>query len=196
MSFAQSTGPSAATDAHVVLTVARMVDHLIGMACRGVLYITLFSMFVILSANVGLRYAAGSSLAAASELPELMFPWLIMAGVVLAAQHGSHIAIVILTQRLGQWRRWVLGAGSLVVAGLYGSLAVVAWPLVEIAADERTPIMQVPGSVSVSCLMLGFALLAIVTICRLPQVWVSQPDLMQDPRPDSAPEHAACGVQA
>jgi TRAP-type C4-dicarboxylate transport system permease small subunit len=89
-----------------------------------------------------------------------------------------------------------LGAGSLVVAGLYGSLAVVAWPLVEIAADERTPIMQVPGSVSVSCLMLGFAFLAIVTICRLPQVWVSQPDLMQDPRPDSAPEHAACGVQA
>lgn len=196
MSFAQSTGPSAATDAHVVLTVARTVDHLIGMACRGVLYITLFSMFVILSANVGLRYAAGSSLASASELPELMFPWLIMAGVVLAAQHGSHIAIVILTQRLGQWRRWVLGAGSLVVAGLYGSLAVVAWPLAEIAADERTPIMQVPGSVSVSCLMLGFALLAIVTICRLPQVWVSQPDLMQDPRPDSAPEHAACGVQA
>jgi TRAP-type transport system small permease protein len=89
-------------------------------------------------------------------------------------------------------RRWVLLAGSLVVAGLYGSLALVAWPLVQIAADERTPILQVPGSVSVSCLMLGFAMLAIVTLCRLPQVWASQPDLWLDESPASA----NAGVQA
>lgn len=174
MSFAQTSGPQApqtGSGGSPVWRIAQVVDHLIGMACRGVLYITLTGMFLILSANVGLRYVAGSSLAWASELPELMFPWLIMAGVVLAAQHGSHIAIVILTQKLGAAQRWVLTCGSLVVAGLYGSLAVVAWPLMEIAADERTPILQVRGSVSVSCLMLGFALLAIVTLCRLPQAW-------------------------
>ena len=39
-----------------------------------------------------------------------------MAGVVLAAQHGSHIAVVIFTQKLGASRRWVLAGGSLVVA--------------------------------------------------------------------------------
>lgn len=194
MSFSQSSGLQAtrSPEGWAAARIARVVDHLIGMACRVVLYLSLSSMFLILSANVGLRYAAGSSLAWASELPELMFPWLIMAGVVLAAQHGSHIAIVILTQRLGAMRRWVLLAGSLVVAGLYASLAVVAWPLVEIAADERTPILKVPGSVSVSCMMLGFTLLAIVTLCRLPQVWVSQPDLL----PDDTPEPAIAGVQA
>lgn len=194
MSFAQSPGLQATQrpDSSVATRIARGLDHLIGLACRGVLYFTLCSMFLILSANVGLRYAAGSSLAWASELPELMFPWLIMSGVVLAAQHGSHIAIVILTQRLGALRRWVLVAGSLVVAGLYASLAVVAWPLVEIAADERTPILQVPGSVSVTSMMLGFSLLAIVTLCRLPQVWISQPDLLLD---DTA-EPATAGVQA
>lgn len=178
--------------ASAVMRMARAVDHLIGMACRGVLYVTLSAMFVILSVNVGLRYVAGSSLSSASELPELMFPWLIMAGVVLAAQHGSHIAIVILTQKLGGLRRWVMVAGSLVVAGLYASLAVVAWPLMEIAADERTPILQVPGSVSVSCLMVGFALLSIVTLCRLQVVWVSQPDLMLDEpsRPETTGVHA------
>jgi len=179
-------------DGSAVMRIARAVDHLIGMACRGVLYVTLSAMFVILSVNVGLRYVAGSSLSSASELPELMFPWLIMAGVVLAAQHGSHIAIVILTQKLGGLRRWVMVAGSLVVAGLYASLAVVAWPLMEIAADERTPILQVPGSVSVSCLMVGFALLSIVTLCRLQVVWVSQPDLMLDEpsRPETTGVHA------
>jgi TRAP-type C4-dicarboxylate transport system permease small subunit len=128
-------------------------------------------VFVILSVNVCLRYAAGTSLSWASELPELMFPWMIMSGVVIAAQHGSHIAIVILTQKLGAARRWVLTAASLVVAGLYLSLAYAAWPVFEIAADERSPIMQVPGSVSVGCLLLGFVMLAIVTLCRLPQVW-------------------------
>jgi TRAP-type C4-dicarboxylate transport system permease small subunit len=192
MSFPQSPDLPAAQDLDglAIWRIARVVDQLIGIICRSVLYLTLCSMFLILSANVGLRYAAGSSLAWASELPELMFPWLIMAGVVLAAQHGSHIAIVILTHRLGALRRWVLLAGSLVVAGLYAALAVVALPLVEVAADEHTPILQVPGSVSVSCLMLGFMLLSIVTLCRLPQVWNSQPDLMLD----ESPEPASAGV--
>jgi TRAP-type transport system small permease protein len=147
------------------------IDRLVGALCRGVLYLTLAVVFVILTANVVLRYVAGTSLASASELPELLFPWMIMAGVVLAAQHGSHIAVVILTQRLGTSRRWVLAGGALVVAGLYAALAVTAWPLAEIAADERTPMLQVPGSVSVWCLMLGFALLSLVTLCRLPRLW-------------------------
>ena len=149
----------------------KAVDSLIAWWCHAVLYVTLSVVFVILSVNVVLRYAAGTSLAWASELPELMFPWMIMSGVVIAAQHGSHIAVVILTQKLGAARRWVLTAGSLVVAGLYLGLAWAAWPVFEIAADERTPIMQVPGSVSVGCLLLGFVMLAIVTLVRLPQVW-------------------------
>jgi TRAP-type C4-dicarboxylate transport system permease small subunit len=148
-----------------------LIDRAIGAACRGALYLTLAVVFAILSANVALRYIAGTSLASASELPELLFPWMIMAGVVLAAQHGSHIAVVIITQKLGASRRWVLAGGSLVVAVLYAALALTAWPLMEIAADERSPILQVPGSVSVGCLVLGFALLSIVTLCKLPEVW-------------------------
>jgi hypothetical protein len=31
--------------------------------------------------------------------------------------------------------------------------------------------LQVPGSVSVGCLVIGFAMLSIVTLCRLPQLW-------------------------
>jgi len=153
------------------MTILQRIDRAIGAGCRAVLYVTLAVVFAILSANVALRYVAGTSLASASELPELLFPWMIMAGVVLAAQHGSHIAIVIVTQKLKASRRWVLAGGSLVVAVLYAGLAATAWPLMEIAADERTPILQVPGSVSVGCLVLGFAVLSLVTLCRLPEVW-------------------------
>jgi TRAP-type C4-dicarboxylate transport system permease small subunit len=153
------------------MALLRLIDQGIGAACRWVLYLTLGVVFFILSANVALRYVAGTSIASASELPELLFPWMFLAGVVIAAQHGSHISVVLLTQKLGAARRWVLAGGSLVVALLYGWLAVAAWPLMEIAADEKSPILQVPGSTSVGCLMLGFGLLAVVTLCRLPDVW-------------------------
>jgi TRAP-type transport system small permease protein len=165
------------------MALLQLIDRAIGAACRAVLYLTLAVVFAILSANVVLRYVAGTSVASASELPELLFPWMIMAGVVLAAQHGSHIAVVIFTQKLGASRRWVLAGGSLVVAVLYAALAVTAWPLMEIAADERSPILQVPGSVSVGCLVLGFALLSLATLCKLPEVWVGAeaPHGHQDP---------------
>src|SRR5262245_66495104 len=99
------------------------IDRTIGTACRGVLYLSLAVVFAILTANVALRYVAGTSIASASELPELMFPWMIMAGVVLAAQHGSHIAVVILTQKLGASRRWVLAGGAVGGAVLFAALA-------------------------------------------------------------------------
>lgn len=148
------------------------VDRGIGGICRTVLYLTMSVVFAILSANVGLRYVAGTSLSWASELPELLFPWMIVAGVVLAAQHGSHIAVVIVTQRLStNLRRWVLSGGALVIIGLYGYMATIAWPLLEIAHDERTPVLQVPGSITVSALMVGFSMLAVVTLIRLPGLW-------------------------
>lgn len=160
----------------LLLTAAATLDHCIGALCRGVLYVTLSIVFLILSINVGLRYVAGTSLSWASELPELLFPWLIMAGVILAAQHGSHIAVVIVTQRMGaSLRRWFLGGGSLIVIGLYGYMAAIAWPLMEIAHDEKTPVLQVPGSVTVWALMVGFSLLALVTIIRLPKIWNQAP---------------------
>ena len=151
-------------------TLIRLVNGAIGFACRTALYITLSVTFMILSVNVGLRYLAGSSLAWASELPELLFPWMIMSGVVLAAQHGSHIAVVILTQKMGNARRWVLAVGTLLIAAMYSWLAWIALPLMEISADERTPIMGVPGSITVSCLMLGFLCLALVSLSQIPSI--------------------------
>ena len=46
----------------------QLVDRAIGAASRGVLYVTLAVVFAILSANVALRYVAGTSLASASEM--------------------------------------------------------------------------------------------------------------------------------
>lgn len=151
-------------------TFIARTNKVIGMVCHAILYLTLTIMFVILSANVALRYAMGTSLSWASELPELLFPWLIMAGVVLGTQHGSHIAVVIVTQKLGASRRWVLAIGAVLVAVMYLGLCWAAWPLFEISSDEYTPMLKVPGSVTVGCLMGGFVLLAVTTLLQLPSI--------------------------
>ena len=53
--------------------------------CRVLLWISTSVIFIILVANTVLRYATGTSLQWANEVPELLFPWLVMSGVVLAA---------------------------------------------------------------------------------------------------------------
>jgi TRAP-type C4-dicarboxylate transport system permease small subunit len=71
---------------------------------------------------------------------------------------------------MGSARKWVLAAGSVLVAIMYLWLTWISIPLMEIAADERSPIMNVPGSITVICLMLGFTLLSLVTVCQIPSI--------------------------
>ena len=74
-------------------------------------------IFLILAANTLLRYAFGTSLQWANEVPELLFPWLVMSGVVLAAEKGAHIATVFLVEAVAPRVRRVIGVvGWLVVA--------------------------------------------------------------------------------
>ena len=68
-----------------------VVDRAIALVCQALLWCSTSVIFVILVANTILRYATGSSLQWANEVPELLFPWLVMSGVVLAAQRGAHI---------------------------------------------------------------------------------------------------------
>lgn len=133
--------------------------------CQGVLWVTTAAIFLILCANTVLRYASGSSLQWANELPEILFPWLVMAGVVLGAVHGSHITTSFLRERLGPTAQRVLAVvGNLAVAGLYGTLTWATWGMLEIAHDERSPMLGVPGSVTYGCVMVGMGMLALLAL--------------------------------
>ncbi|MDP2406733.1 MAG: TRAP transporter small permease [Hydrogenophaga sp.] len=133
--------------------------------CSLVLWLTTGVIFLILTTNTVLRYAIGSSLQWANELPELLFPWLVMAGVVLAAEKGAHIATVFLVEAVPPAVRRVIGVlGWLVVAGLYGTLAWATFSMLEIVHDEKSPILQVPGSVTYGCVMGGMVMLALLAL--------------------------------
>lgn len=141
------------------------IERTISVVCQVLLWISTVIIFVILAANTILRYATGASLQWANEVPELLFPWMVMAGVVLAAQHGAHITTSFLMGKLsGSARRFWGVLGWSVVSVLYATLAVATWRMLDIVHDEKSPILQIPGSVTYGCVMTGMALLAVLAL--------------------------------
>ncbi len=133
--------------------------------CYVLLWISTTVIFRVLVANTTLRYVAGASLQWANEVPELLFPWLVMSGVVLAAQRGAHITTSFLMDKLPETGRQAAGAGGwLLVAALYGTLSWATWRMLEIVHDEKSPILQIPGSVTYACVMVGMGMLAALAL--------------------------------
>mgnify|MGYP003402071352 CR=1 FL=1 len=150
--------------------------------CRGVLWLSTAVIFAILVANTVLRYATGSSLQWANEIPELLFPWLVMSGVVLAAVRSAHISTTFLMEAVPAAVRRVVGVLSwLIVAALYGTLATATFRMLEIVHDEKSPILQVPGSLTYGCVMGGMLLLALMALLSAKNAWSAAPQ----PKPDA-----------
>jgi TRAP-type C4-dicarboxylate transport system permease small subunit len=152
--------------------------------CRVVLWLSTTVIFLILVANTVLRYATGASLQWANEVPELLFPWLVMSGVVLASLQGAHIATTFLMEAVAARTRRVVSTVSwLVVAGLYATLTLATFRMLEVVHDEKSPILQLPGSITYACVMGGMALLALLALQSAWRAWTAPApaaDLAQD----------------
>jgi TRAP-type C4-dicarboxylate transport system permease small subunit len=72
-----------------------------------------------------------------------------------------------------------------VVGGLYATLALATWRMLEIVHDEKSPILQIPGSVTYACVMTGMALLAVLAMVSAWRAWKSDPNtpLSTEPAP-------------
>lgn len=142
-----------------------LIERAVSALCQVLLWISTVVIFVILVGNTTLRYATGTSLQWANEVPELLFPWLVMSGVVLAALHGAHITTSFLIEKLSGPARRVLGvSGWSIVTALYATLAFATWRMLDIVHDEKSPILQVPGSATYGCVMTGMALLSVLAL--------------------------------
>ncbi|KQP43154.1 TRAP transporter small permease [Pseudorhodoferax sp. Leaf274] len=149
-----------------------LVERGVAAVCTLVLWVSTAAIFVILVINTVLRYATGASLQWASEVPELLFPWLVMAGVVLAALKGAHIATTFLMEAVPPHVvRWVATGSWLAVGGLYATLAWATLRMLDIVHDERSPILQIPGSLTYGCVMGGMALLAVLALQSAWRTW-------------------------
>lgn len=154
--------------------------------CRVLLWISTAVIFTILVVNTVLRYATGSSLQWANEVPELLFPWLVMSGVVLAAAHGAHITTSFLMDTVSPaLRRWTAIGTWLVVAVLYGTLAWATFQMLEIVHDEKSAILQLPGSLTYGCVMTGLLMLGLLACKSAWNAWAAPP-VEHDPSEEPA----------
>ena len=170
------------------ILVADTIDNGIRLICRAMVLVTMTALLGLLGANVLARYIfAQGGFTWVGEIPELLFPWLIAAGVVLAVQHGAHIAFDILLGMLGRSGQRVLMVFiNLLVAAAYLVLTRTALQLADIAAIERSPILEVPRSIGYYALTFAAVLMAVSCLTIAIRVAVIGPEAAPQPNPEDS----------
>jgi len=157
--------PDAVTETGTAAAVVKWVDRVI-VASSVVLAVTsLVAMFGSLMAEVVVRYATNQGMGWPTEVPNILFPWLVMSGVVLAAQRGQHIAVTALNSLLGRTGNRVLLLGQqilVVVAFFY--LAWVGLDVIEITGSEEFPVTGITARWAYLALIAGFVGLGITAL--------------------------------
>ena len=104
-------------------------------------------------------------------MPNLLFPWLVMGGVVVAAQKGAHISVTLLLDMLPRRAsRALLLAMQLLVAATFFYLAYIGLAVIEITGSEVYPVTGVSARWAYLALIAGFVgvgLTAVTTFLRL-----------------------------
>ncbi|HQU47728.1 MAG TPA: TRAP transporter small permease [Casimicrobiaceae bacterium] len=85
---------------------------------RFVLFVLIVALVATVSIGVVWRYALGSSLYWATEVPNFLFVWLVFLGAVVAYREKKHIAFTAILDRLSArgWRAPELAVHAIVLA--------------------------------------------------------------------------------
>jgi TRAP-type transport system small permease protein len=151
-----------------LLRVAQLFEAAVELGCRFVLLVAGLGLLTLLTAVVLLRYVFESGLTFAPDLGELLFALFVLAGVVLAARRGAHVATQLTMQALPPRGRTVLAVAiHLVTACVYGLLSRFAFENALIAHAQTSPVLRIPWSVGYGALTLALALIALCSIAAI-----------------------------
>ncbi|WP_036262249.1 TRAP transporter small permease subunit [Mesorhizobium sp. WSM2561] len=131
-----------------MLPVVDTVEGILRRVSEAIVVITVVVLLAALGVNVAMRYAfEQGGISWLSELPEHLFPWMVAAGVVLAALQGAHIAVDILLDVISERAAGILAVLiQLLIAVAYVVLAVVAVNVAQIASIEMSSLLRLPRS--------------------------------------------------
>ncbi|WP_082640600.1 TRAP transporter small permease [Aureimonas sp. N4] len=149
----------------VSFVLANGIDALVGQFSKAVVIGSGVLLTAIMTANVVARYVLSSGgFRWAQELPTLIFPFFIVAGIILAAQGGLHMAVEWLYDRFAARGKAMLFVFSHVcVIASFLTLAWQARVVAAIAGVERSPILGLPNSIGYYVVSVGALLVAVVT---------------------------------
>ncbi|RMC32015.1 TRAP transporter small permease [Paracoccus alkanivorans] len=132
---------------------------------------SLSAMFVALLVNVALRYAFGSGIAWAYEIHAILLPWLVAAGLIVAASRGTNIAITILPDLLPPPARRLLRiAVEAILIVIAVSILLSSAPILKASQFQTLSalgIKQIWGYSSLIYAFSGMAVISALDILRL-----------------------------
>ena len=151
--------------------ILQLLNTIINWTGVVIVTVTLSSMFLALFVNVVLRYAFGRGIAWAYEIHNILFPWLVAGGAVMAAAKGSNIAVRALIDVLPLFfRRIVATLVHAFVAVLCVGVVYSSKPIVKAAQYSHlaeTGISQMYGYWSLLYAFSAIALIAALFMLRL-----------------------------
>ena len=164
------------------------VDRLIGLICKSVVLSTGVVLLFAIIIGVIARYVIDvGGVDWAEELPKQLYSWFIMAGIVLALQHGNHIAVDLIYNFLPKTGRQVLIVlSNLLICAAYIYLFITALEVAEIAAFETNPMLGTPNSLPFYALASGSLLTALGALSLSIRVFLLGPEA----RPQGAAEES------
>ncbi len=168
-----------------LLRLADGLDRVISILARSVVMITGLALLVLLFANVVARYAMGSGLSFAQELPERLFPLFIVAGIALGAQRGAHMAVEAVPElfnRRGKQAMYVLAQLAVILSNAV--VLVVAVKVANISWIDLSPVLGLPASYSYFALAAGSAGVIGATIAIIIRLIAIGPEAMPVPNPE------------
>ncbi len=172
--------------------VVNAVDTTVRAVCALILWITFLAMLLPTFANAVLRYTTNASLNWSVEVVQLTFPWFIMAGAVLAAQHSRHIGVELLvnllSKRPARWLALVVQAlilvACLAVIYVYLGFGQFDGGMEFAAGDVQFTSLGVPQSLSYLALLFGYALLGLTALATAYRLTTGE-RIRRDDDPDS-----------
>jgi TRAP-type transport system small permease protein len=149
-----------------------MLDHWLGRFCRGLILVSMLVLLGVIAANVLARYVLSSGgINEVGEIPELVFPWLISAGIIVGVQRGAHIAVDFITGALRRRGRVAMIVFvNLIVVLSYALLVQPVLQIADIASDEHTPLLGLPRSIgfySIAFTIFGVIVSSLALIIRV-----------------------------
>ena len=126
---------------------------------------TISFMFLALFINVVLRYAFESGITWAYEIHNILLPWLVAGGAVMACAKGSNIAVMVLADLLPETgRRIVAIAVHAFVAVLCFVVAKFSIPIMKAGQFSRLAETGIPQSYGYASLLYAFSAITLISL--------------------------------
>lgn len=144
------------------------VDRVIGRGVEGAAALILAVEILLLGASI-LARAIGIAMVWGEEIEEILFLWLAMFGTVIAMRRSSHMRMTAVVTKLPPGIRAFAEAFALVaIAGFVALLLPDSISFTAAQSAIHTPALGLSGSLRIAAVPIGFVLILLAALCRIP----------------------------